>query len=86
MEQAESHFRRSLSIKELTAGAAGGPGTFTLDMAYTLHDLGGVIFAFGDSRVAEAEEVFLRALEIRESLEASLDAASTLQCLAECAR
>ncbi|CAN0043504.1 unnamed protein product [Ectocarpus sp. 4 AP-2014] len=86
MEQAESHFRRALSIKELTAGAAGGPGTFTLDMAYTLHDLGGVIFAFGDSRVAEAEEVFLRALEIRESLEASLDAASTLQCLAECAR
>ncbi|CBJ48827.1 TPR repeat-containing protein [Ectocarpus siliculosus] len=86
MEQAESHFRRALSIKELTAGAAGSPGTFTLDMAYTLHDLGGVIFAFGDSRVAEAEEVFQRALEIRESLEASLDAASTLQCLAECAR
>lgn len=77
MRQSEVYFRRSLAIKD-TAGPS-------LDMAYTLHNLGGVVFASG-GRTSEAEGLFWRALDIREKLGASLDAANTLHCLGECAR
>eukprot|EP00752_Nemacystus_decipiens_P009948 g8871.t1 len=78
MAQAEGYFRRALAIKD------SGAKDPSLDTAYTLHDLGGVVLASG-GRTAEAEVLFLRALEIRERLGASLDAASTLHCLGECA-
>lgn len=77
MRQSEGYFRRALTIKD---GA--GP---SLDMAYTLHNLGSVLLAFG-GRSAEAEALFWRALDIREKQGASLDAANTLHCLGECAR
>lgn len=79
MIQAEGYFRRALEIKDCGAKEP------SLDTAYTLHDLGGVVLASGGT-TAEAEALFLRALEIRERLGASLDAASTLHCLGECAR
>lgn len=79
--QAESYLRRALTIKDQDGGGGEGP---SLDTAYTLHDLGGVVLASG-GRTAEAEALFLRALEIREGLGASLEAASTLHCLGECA-
>ena len=81
--QAEGYFRRALAIKD-NCSLGGGDGEPSLDTAYTLHDLGGVVLASG-GRTAEAEALFLRALEIRESLGAPLDAASTLHCLGECA-
>lgn len=94
--RAEGYFRRALSIKEEVAaskaknsdaGAASASAiAASLDTAYTLHDLGGVVFASG-GRTEEAEELFRRALEIRQKQSGdSLAAASTLQCLGECAR
>lgn len=90
MAQAEGYFRRALAIKDKDSleeggGGGGGEGGSSLDTAYTLHDLGGVVLASG-GRTAEAEALFLRALEIRERLGAPpLDVASTLHCLGECA-
>ncbi|CAM9735373.1 unnamed protein product [Scytosiphon promiscuus] len=92
MERAEEFFRRALVIKEEVAAAkaktsnAGAAAAAALNTAYTLHDLGGVVFASG-GRTEEAEGLFRRALEIRQKQSGdSLAAASTLQCLGECAR
>lgn len=92
MTRAEGYFRRALFIKEEVATAKsnssnkGAAAAAILNTAYTLHDLGGVVFASG-GRTEEAEELFRRALEIRQKLSRdSLAAASTLQCLGECAR